>query len=751
MKLCIRALALAAIALSLSACSDPEVAKREHFENAQKFMAAGKPQEAIVEYRNALQEDPKYGEARYKLADAYESVGNSNQAYREYIRAADLLPQDNDLQVKAAEYLILAGQFEDARTRVQPVIQRDPANVNAQLVLGRALVGLKDLDGAVKEIEEAINLDPKRAVSYSSLAGVKLAQGNLKEAKAAFEKAVEVEPRSMRARLTLGLFQASTNELVAAEASLKSALEIDPKNVLTNRALAAFYMGSQRAPQAEPYLKTLAEGGAPAATLQLADYYVLTRRAPEARAVLQPLLKDPSSSAEAEIRLAVIAYTSNQREQAHKLIDGVIGREPANVNALLQKAQWLSFENKPQEALQQAQAAAKADPKNVPAQYFLGVVQARLQMRKEAIASFSEVLRLNPRAAAAQTNLANLSLLEGAPGEAMSFAESAIANAPNSPDARASLVRALIARRETARATQELVPLQKQYPNVAVVHSIAGTLKLQQKDYVGARTEFDKALQLNGTLTEAVAGLTAVDMAQNKMPEARQRIEKLVESNPNRADLLLVAAQVYREQRDLPKAEAVLRRAIQADSTSNRAYTMLAGVLLASGKLDAARAEFDQIGQRDSKNVGALTMAAMIVHSQNKVADAKKRYETIVNADPTAAVAGNNLAWIYAEEGEKLDEALRLAQGAASRLPESAEVQDTIGWVYYKQELPALAITAFQRSVDREPNNPTYHYHLALAFSKAGDADRARQSAQQALKLQPDYADAQKLLSQIKG
>ena len=62
-------------------------------------------------------------------------------------------------------------------------------------------------------------------------------------------------------------------------------------------------------------------------------------------------------------------------------------------------------------------------------------------------------------------------------------------------------------------------------------------------------------------------------------------------------------------------------------------------------------------------------MAAMIVHSQNKTADAKKRYETIINADPTAAVAANNLAWIYAEEGQKLDEALRLAQGAASKLP----------------------------------------------------------------------------------
>ena len=122
-------------------------------------------------------------------------------------------------------------------------------------------------------------------------------------------------------------------------------------------------------------------------------------------------------------------------------------------------------------------------------------------------------------------------------------------------------------------------------------------------------------------------------------------------------------------------------------------------------------------------------MAAMIVHQQNKMADAKKRYEEIVNGDPTAAVAANNLAWIYAEEGDKLDEALRLAQSAAVRMPENPEVQDTIGWIYYKQELPALAIPRFEKSVEKSPDTAMFHYHLALALSKSGDITRARGSA----------------------
>jgi Tfp pilus assembly protein PilF len=212
---------------------------------------------------------------------------------------------------------------------------------------------------------------------------------------------------------------------------------------------------------------------------------------------------------------------------------------------------------------------------------------------------------------------------------------------------------------------------------------------------------------------------------------------------------MMLAAQVYGAQKDLGLAETTMRRAIQVDPSSTRAYGMLASILLASGKLDAARVEFDQMAQRDPKNLAARTMAAMIVHSQNKTADARKRYEAIVDADPTAAVAANNLAWIYAEEGERLDDALRLAQTALTKLPDNAEVNDTIGWIYIKRELPALAVRALEKSVEKAPDNASYHYHLAMALSKSGDAKRARESAQQALKLKPDYTDAQKLLSSL--
>ena len=48
-----RAAALA-LAVTLSACADKEEAKRKHLEQGDAHMAAGRTQEAIIQYRNAI-------------------------------------------------------------------------------------------------------------------------------------------------------------------------------------------------------------------------------------------------------------------------------------------------------------------------------------------------------------------------------------------------------------------------------------------------------------------------------------------------------------------------------------------------------------------------------------------------------------------------------------------------------------------------------------------------------------------------
>src|SRR5690242_17983379 len=65
-------LAATVVFASLTACSvSSDATKQEHFSRAEQYFVDKKYDEAIVEYRTALQQDPKFAEARFKLAEAY--------------------------------------------------------------------------------------------------------------------------------------------------------------------------------------------------------------------------------------------------------------------------------------------------------------------------------------------------------------------------------------------------------------------------------------------------------------------------------------------------------------------------------------------------------------------------------------------------------------------------------------------------------------------------------------------------------
>jgi len=741
---------LALAVLASGACSNPEQEKQAYFENANRFLEQKKYAEAIVEYRNALRVDGKFGQARFKLGEAYEATGNASAAYAEFVRAADLMPENVDAQLKSAQFLLLAGQFLDAKTRAERVLERNKTNVEAQVIVGNALAGLKDLTGAVSQMEEAIKLEPGRSQTYANLAMLRMAQGDRNQAEEAFNRAVELDPKSILAWLALANFQFSTNQPAEAERSLKRALAVEGSNVLANRALAALYASTDRTAEAEGPLKTLAETNAdPTFKLGLADYYLAVNRPADARAVLDPLVKVPKLAAQAGARLAAITY-STDKPAAHKSLDAVMKQYPKDLEPLILKARWLVAELRYTEALQFGQAATKLEPKSAPAHYLVGLAQVGLRQTVEATASLNEVIRLNPRASAAQLLVSRLHLAAGETDTAVTMAEGAVASAPDSADARAALARSLIAAGNLDRATTEIANLLKAFPQSGMVHALDGAIRMRKKDLAGARKSYDTALQLMPTAFEALAGLTRVDLAENRVAQAKQRVEARLQADPKNGEVMYLAAGIYAAERNLPKAEQTLRKLIEVDPNYSPSYSMLAGLLLAEKKLDAAVVEFDRMATRDPKNVGAMTMAAMIVHGSN-VGEAKKRYAQILKDNPGAAVAANNLAWIYADEGSNLDEALRLAQTASAQIPNNAAVLDTLGWVYYRKSMPDRAVEPFEKSIAAEPENPSYHYHLALALQGIGETPRARASAQRALKLKPDYTEAQRLLASMKG
>jgi len=742
-----------AAALALAACSRQNAG--DYQARGDRYFEQKRYDQAILEYQNALKVNAQMGSVRARLADAYSQTGQTAKAIGEYIRAADLLPDDVPLQLIAVRSFLASGRFEDARARVERVLEKNPKNAEAQGLLGSALIGMRDGAGALKEIEEAIQLDPTRPSSQTAFGALKLSQGDLRAAETAFKKAAELDSKSATPHLSLANFYWWTGRLAEAEAAFKRGLAVAATDPLAHRALALFYIATGRAPMAEPYLRGLADSSKDVgARFLLADYYLSQRQNAQAVQILDQLAldKDKQTSSGAKWRLASLRYTDGKHAEAHQLLDDVLKADPNNARALLIKADFLLKERKLDDALTRAKAAAAAEPQLATAHYALGMIYRTRNELDEAVQSFSEALRLNPRAAAAEIELAQVHLLQNSASKSLQYARDALKSDPNSIQARLTLVATLISQGNGTDADVELKPLVAQYPQSPVVHSYLGAASLLRNNQTAARRSFERALQLDPNSTEALAGLVSLDVGAKRVAEAKARIEAYLPKAARNPSVLVLAAQVYAAAGDGAKAEGLLRKVIELDSSNMRAYELLGGYYISVNQLDAARAQFETLATRQPKDVGAHTMVALLLSAQHKNAEARVRFERILEIDPRAAVAANNLAWIYADGDGNLDRAMDLAQTAKSVLPDDPEVSDTLGWVYYKKNLAQSAIPLLQSSVEKDSRQPLYHYHLGLAYAKSGDKARARQSLEQALRLSSDFAgsaDARRVLSTL--
>jgi tetratricopeptide (TPR) repeat protein len=212
---------------------------------------------------------------------------------------------------------------------------------------------------------------------------------------------------------------------------------------------------------------------------------------------------------------------------------------------------------------------------------------------------------------------------------------------------------------------------------------------------------------------------------------------------------MLLAAKLHLHLKEYGQAEQVLRRAVETDPAVMPAYAMLGNVFFAQGRVDDALVEYQGIVKRDPKSAGALTIVGMLQQQQQRRVEAKAAYQQALAVDKDAAVAANNLAWMYAEDDEHLDEALQLAQTARARMPESADAGDTLGWVLYKKGLFDSAISILKEAATQDPKNADLQYHLGLAYAKTGDSRLARQKLESALSLSPTSALASEARSTL--
>lgn len=717
----------------------------DHDRAGDEFAVKGQLAEAAVEYRSALTLEPDRAETRLKLADAFMAQGDTKGAFPQYIRAADQRPDDVEVQLKAGHLLLRAGLFKEARERARVVLQKDPKNVAGLLVLGNALAGLQSLEEAESVFERAIAVDPEMAGIYNALGVMQMASKDYDEAEVTFKRAIEANKESADAHLSLGNFYRTVNRFEDAKTSLLNALALAPRSIRVNQALAALSMQAARPADAEKYLQAVLDiTKDPSAGYALSDYYLANGRADEGLKILRDLSTNANEFAKAKVRTALWQFQQKERAQARLTVEDVLKRLPLDAGALTLKSRLLLAEGQPNEALDVINSAVSSDARSADARLTKARVLLALRKPDEAEKEFQETLTLNPNSLPARLELAEFHRKRREYDTALSYIDKAIEAFPRSFPARTTRVRVLLAREDTwSKARAEIETLTQSFPKSAEVRALAGEYYLAVGDRNAARRVFVEALEL-GQTAEALTGLVTLDLMAGDRRAAVARLESILARSPNAPEPLMLAAKVYGLGGESGKAEEVLLRLIKVTPDNPAPYAMLGQLYFALGKTDAAIRQFEDLARTESRPVGALTMLGVLAYGKRDMVGAIAWWQKALQIDPTTPAAANNLAWLYAETETNLDTALQLAQVARNAAPENPEINDTLGWVYYKKKLSERAIEYLRRAVERDAESALLQYHLGMAYAESGEDAKARVALQKALSLDPKFAEAER-------
>jgi tetratricopeptide (TPR) repeat protein len=431
------------------------------------------------------------------------------------------------------------------------------------------------------------------------------------------------------------------------------------------------------------------------------------------------------------------------------------------------RARMKMQENDAEAAIKDLEEILKKQPSQKSALFYMATARLALGQIEQARAFIGDLEKYHPSYLHSKLLHIQASFTANEPDKALQQAnqltETAKKAIPNAEMTAQELeeirIRALIARGSAYldlgkinEARADFQQVQKLSPGSSAAYINLARVSVAAKNLPEALGFYEKALSLDGKNFDALNGLISVLKQQRQFPQAHQRIDQMLASGQKLElpALHYLKADIYRAEMNFGAAEAELQKAMGTDENYLPAYSAYASIMVERNQIDRAIEQYRKIVER-KQSAAIYTLLGILEDARQNFDESEKHYRKALEIAPESPIAANNLAWNIADTNRgNLDEALQLAQTAASRNPTNAGFYDTLGWVYYKKGLYAQAAEHLKKAVALEATsaaregraeNPAYRLRLGQALASTGDKPNARKEVELALQNEKDLTE----------
>jgi tetratricopeptide (TPR) repeat protein len=763
----IRAGWLCALVFLLATLSGCGASKQSYIEKGNKFFAAGKYDEASLNYRAAIQKDATFGEAYYRLGLTAVKLDQVREAYNALFRAVQLLPGNMEARKKFAGVCLSLYLADPSHPQVlytqignlsDEMLARDRNSYEGLMLKGYLASTDRKPKEAIEYFRKALQVDSSNAGVVTELAHLLIVDGQVQAGEQLAMDLISSKKTSYGPAYSLMYsFYLNANRPADAEDVLNAQVNNNPKNADYVLQLARHYNRVHNTADMHAALQRLLDDPKdfPQARLWIGDFYLGLRDYPEAIGNYQQGAEgtpEAKTKVVYQIRNVLALRSQGKRDEAARLAEQVESENPKDDSALRLHADILLDSGKRENsdaAVREFQALSSQNPGDAALRLQLGRAYRLKGDLESARVQYLQITRPGSDLLRARYELADIGLIQHRPQEAVKHANEILKTQPNDRQARLIYASGLIGTGHGDEARGVLARLIQDFPQDAEPQVQLGFLALAERN-------FPRAIDILGQHRASgdariFAALANAYLNEQQFDQARAILDEGLAKWPASSDLLEQLARTEALAGHYDLALSQFQKLLASDPKSIVLRRHLAEVCDLQGDHSRAIAYYQEAHALGTDDVAVAVSLADALARAGRMDEARTIYKGIAKAHPENAPALNNVAFFLADTDGDLDEALRLAKNALAKSPGQPSFSDTIGYIYLKKGMLDSAIQSFSTLARRYPTSPSFRYHLGLALFQKGDKTVAKKELQAALANHPSPQETVRIRELLNG
>ena len=308
-----------------------------------------------------------------------------------------------------------------------------------------------------------------------------------------------------------------------------------------------------------------------------------------------------------------------------------------------------------------------------------------------------------------QVTLADGFIFVGVPEKAKLLLQSVVKTAPETALAREKLVDLYLREGQTEKAVDELNKLLEQNPRNPSAHYLLGSIAADAEDYEQAIQHYEKAIEARPEFEPPYYEMVGIHLNTRQPRKALRLLSQARSRFPKR---FLGEFYTGIALASLRRTDEALKYLLEAESI---------GAQQSPQRLSSFF--YFQLGSMLERN--------------GQYSKAEEKFLKCLETNPDDPETLNYLGYMWAEQGKKLKQASVWITKALELAPESAAIQDSMGWLLYQQgdykkALPYL----LNAEAGLDEPDPVILDHLGDAYHALGKKPKAIESWKASLELE---------------